>query len=269
MNKILNWLKDWHESIGLFKSHEPDNIQTTRHVVNHTNNIKEQAELARLLLDRENERKTTIENKSSQLLSQSGLVISLVAIIIPLLISNISKLHIIITIIIAIIFIISITLFTNAIFHTASLTKVKEWEYMDTSIDSTRHNFVQNFEFEQELIKDYNQSYQRNLDLNNQKADYLTFAANSFSSAAILTGLLISIIFTSLLFEKEESTSIETEKNKPIEVKITNQKNSNTKSEKQDTFLLHQASKINVNITKIDSSLEKINKSIKKLNIHK
>lgn len=78
---------------------------------------------------KEEERKTVLEGKAAQLLGQAGLVLSLVGILTPLLADSLTKQPWILGPILGL-FGITMLLFTNAVYHAASLTKVWGWRYM-------------------------------------------------------------------------------------------------------------------------------------------
>jgi hypothetical protein len=112
-------------------------------------------------------------------------------------------------------FSITMLLFTNAVYHAASLTKVWGWRYMQPGAQNLFKEFASSSNstsadgsFKSMMVRDYYQSFKCNEITNNQKANYLNYAANSFTSALLLMGLLVAVLSLGLLLKAEEPSEV-------------------------------------------------------------
>jgi hypothetical protein len=168
--------------------------------------------------EKEDERKETLEAKAGQLLGQAGLILSLVGIITPLIADSLSQLPKPLLYLITALFVVTIILFTNSIYHASMLNKVLQWQYMRPSPDNIfkEYNDVAiptsvdpGNRYKSELIVDYYNSIKRNSNNNNQKANFLNYAAHSFSTALLLTSTLILFVCTGLFLKKDEPSKVQ------------------------------------------------------------
>jgi hypothetical protein len=78
--------------------------------------------------DKEDERKISLEDEAGQLLGSAGLVLSLLAILTPLIADSLAQLQKLLLVVVAGLFMATILFFTNSVFHAALLTKVLKWK---------------------------------------------------------------------------------------------------------------------------------------------
>jgi hypothetical protein len=88
--------------------------------------------------------------------------------------------------VVAVLFVATILFFANSVFHTALLTKVLKWRYMQPRAENIFKRYpattitppVTYEPYKSELILDFYKSYQRNKSNNDQQADSLNHAAH-------------------------------------------------------------------------------------------
>lgn len=152
-----------------------------------------------------------LESKAAQLLGQAGIVLSLVGILIPLIADSLKQLWLLS--VVTGLFSVTMLLFTNAVYHASSLTKVWRWRYMQpgaenmfTQYDPPTDPALPYEPYKSELVRDYYQSFKHNQTVNDQKANFLSFGANSFTSALLLMGVLVLVLSLGLLLKPDTPT---------------------------------------------------------------
>lgn len=153
------------------------------------------------LFENEDKRLSVIEGKISQLINQSGLIISIVAFIIPLFYDNLKNLHLCPKIILGVIFLSTVGLIGVSIFKASEVLKVYKFNYSDCSVITLQKDFKKLKHFKTEYINDLIYSLENNRGLNDKKATILIRANKFFILGTYglicLTIFLILIFFTS------------------------------------------------------------------------
>ncbi|MCR5890626.1 hypothetical protein LRS06_23135 [Hymenobacter sp. J193] len=201
------------------QSSPPTNTPTlTANLLPTSTTLDQHLEFIKDTFEKEDERKETLESKAGQLLGQAGLILSLVGIITPLIADSLSQLPRPLLYLITALFVATIILFTNSIYHASMLNKVLQWQYMQPSPDNIFKeyndetipaNVDSGNQYKSELIVDYYNSVKRNSSNNNQKANFLNYAAHSFSTALLLTSTLILFVCIGLFLKKEEPSKVQ------------------------------------------------------------
>lgn len=218
---------------GFFRSHKPVNSPIevpalTANLLPTSNTLDQHMEFIKDTFQKEDERKETLEGKAGQLLGQAGLVLSLVGLITPLIADSLTQLPKLLLYTITGLFIAAVLFFTNSIFHASMLNKVLQWQYMRPSINNifkiyTNEQFSepahQENQYKSDLIIDYYKSFIRNRENNNQKADFLNYAAYSFSTALIITSVLILFVCFGLTLKKDEPSKVLIVNSSPMKIK--------------------------------------------------
>jgi hypothetical protein len=176
---------------GFFRPHTPVILQVATptsgsNLLPDSSTLDHHLEFIKETFDKEDERRTSLEGKAGQLLGQAGLVLSLVAILTPLIADSLAQLPKPLLVVVAVLFVATILFFTNSVFHTALLTKVLNWHYMRPHAENIFKRYPATtitppatYEpYKSELILDFYKSYQRNKSNNDQKADSLNHAAH-------------------------------------------------------------------------------------------
>lgn len=202
------WLR---AEYGFFRAHHPAYAPVTvpplpPHLRADSGTLDQHLEFIKNIYEQENDRKTVLEGKAAQLLGQAGVVLSLVSILIPLLADSLKQPWLLG--VVTGLFGVTMLLFTNAVYHASSLTKVWRWRYMQpgaenmfTQYDPPADPARPHEPYKSELVRDYYQSFKHNQTVNDQKANFLSFAANSFTSALLLMGALVLVLSLGLLLK--------------------------------------------------------------------
>jgi hypothetical protein len=217
---------------GFFRRHKPVILQVVApapgpNLLPDSPTLDQHLEFIKETFDKEDERKTSLEGKAGQLLGQAGLVLSLVAILTPLIADSLAQLPKPLLVVVAGLFIATILFFTNSVFHTALLTKVLKWNYMRPRAENIFKQYPATtvappatYEpYKSELVLDYYKSYQRNKDNNDQKANFLNYAAHSFATALLLTMALVLFVSVSLLFKQSGPSEVRLLPGSTVEVR--------------------------------------------------
>jgi hypothetical protein len=198
LSRLWHWLR---AEYGFFRAHRPAYAPVTvpplpPHLRADSGSLDQHLEFIKNLYEQENDRKTVLESKAAQLLGQAGVVLSLVGILIPLLADSLKQPWLL-SVVMGL-FSVTMLLFTNAVYHASSLTKVWRWRYMQpgaenmfTQYDPPTDPALPYEPYKSELVRDYYQSFKHNQTVNDQKANFLSFGANSFTSALLLMGVLV------------------------------------------------------------------------------
>lgn len=145
------------------------------------------------LFENENKRLEVIESKISQIISQSGIIISLVSFLIPFLYDRLVNENCLSKIIISLLFLVSISLFGLSIYQASKVYKVSSFTYMDCSPNTINQKYKTIEDFKNEYIEDLKKSIENNKKTNNKKATHL-INANYFFVFGIYSLIFLSII---------------------------------------------------------------------------
>jgi hypothetical protein len=211
-------MKDFLRSIGLLKLKEIPEV--VRYKASDYEMPRDyQVSLAhrdflKALEDQEDSRLAAVETKTSQMVSQTGIIFSLLSLFIPILIDKLTGLNIYVKISLLILLAITFLLYVITIQNALKNYKVNNFRYPSPSpqnvIFKTNHN-LNNFYTEE--VKDLLYCINVNHNLNNKKATNLLHAYASFKYANMLTSCLVILFCISIFFfnPKKDSISIDNE----------------------------------------------------------
>lgn len=173
------------------------------------------------LIDRiekeENDRLNIIENKTSQLVAQTGMIFSLLSLFIPVLIDKISEINILFRILSLFILCTAFLFYILTILNAIKNYNVWNFKYIrphPNTVIKYQHSSLTDFTTIE--IKDSLFGINRNVKTNNRKADNLMYANRSFKIANITTAILGILLCVALLFYNKKSESIVIDKNVTI-----------------------------------------------------
>lgn len=172
--------------------------------------LKLHRDFLKTLESEENSRLTLIENKTTQLVAQTGVIFALMSLFIPLIIDRIDiyylKLLIFIPLVLAFIF------YLLTIHRAAKNFNLRNFVYsrsMATNVIKHKDNSAQDFLVEE--INDLLYGIKKNTETNDVKASNLIYSYNALKTAHILTAILGISLCISLL--------VSTQKKEPITIK--------------------------------------------------
>jgi hypothetical protein len=196
------------------------------------------------LNEEENGRLTLIEAKTSQLISQTGIIFSLLSLFVPLLIDKVSDVTIWIKILLLILLLLAFLCYMLTINNALKNFKITDFPYSNPSAKNVINLQASPVsEFHNEIIRDLLHGLQVNKKLNNIKGTNLLHSYNAFKTANALTAALVSCFCIALLFLKQPDPTVtikgpvkiehlDTSLNKIIEAL---EKKKNTPISKRDT----------------------------------
>ncbi|MCG7280373.1 hypothetical protein MHJ94_03595 [Chryseobacterium taklimakanense] len=152
------------------------------------------------LFDNEEKRLVVIESKITQLISQSGVVISLIAFLVPFLYERLITSNCLIKVGFSLLFILTVTLLGFSIYTASKIFNVKKFRYMDCDTASVTQNFDTIEEFNSEYISDLKNSIENNNKVNNEKANILLkshfyFVRGLYSLITLTIILILNFLF--------------------------------------------------------------------------
>lgn len=214
-------LKSILQSFGLFKkleSQKPYNYN----INNYTNSKKKKLELHKVYLkeieNEENNRLNVIENKTSQLIAQTGLIFSLLSLFIPFIIDKVLDFNLILKILFIIVLALAYLFYILTINNALKNFNVKKFNYSKNSPNSVlSQQEISIKKFLKMEIKDSLITINNNIAINNVKATNLITAYNSFRFGNIFTSILVVFLCASLLFINSKPEEIKIES--PVEIK--------------------------------------------------
>lgn len=145
------------------------------------------------LFENEDSRLNVIEGKISQLIGQSGLIISIISFIIPLFYDKLNCLDLGFKIVLGLVFVLTIIFLGLSIFKASAIFKINKFKYADCSVETLKKNFKKSKNFKEEYISDLIYSINNNKGLNNTKGSILIWA-NRFFIYGIYSLILLSIL---------------------------------------------------------------------------
>lgn len=166
----------------------------------------------------ENNRLNIIENKTSQIISQTGLIFSLLSLFIPFIIDKVLDFNLYLKSIFIIVLAFAYLFYILTINNALRNFNVKKFNYIKNSpISIINQQNLKVEEFMKMEIKDSLLAIKNNISINNLKASNLISAYNSFRFGNIFTSILVIFLCASLLFIEPKSNAIKLEN--PIEIK--------------------------------------------------
>ncbi len=214
MKKFLN-------KIGLFYIPDETNpysyIPEDYKIDNDEKKIEAHKNYLKNLEDEESSRLTLIEGKTSQLISQTGIIFSLLSLFVPILIDKVTDLHFTVKLLLLILLISAFCFYMLTIRNALKNFNVKNFTYSKPSpknVISLQNKSLEFFYAEE--VRDLLYCINQNLKINNRKATNLLHSYNSFKIANTSTGVLVAVFSIVLLFfnPKKEGIIID----KPIKI---------------------------------------------------
>ena len=145
------------------------------------------------IFENENKRLDVIESKISQLIAQSGIIISIFSFIIPFMYDKLSNENCLFKVAIVLLFFTTLLLFGISIHNASKVYKVSDFKYMDCSPETVDEKFDSENDFKNEYINDLKNSIKNNKKTNNKKASKL-ITANLYFKLGVYSLILLSLI---------------------------------------------------------------------------
>jgi len=203
MKKLFNY-------IGLFLEPSDANPYQYNHndyiQIIDKDKIRVHRDFLRLIESEENNRLNLLESKTSQLVSQTGIVFSLLSLFIPFFIDKIFDEGFVVKITFLLILLIAFGSYILTIHHAIKNYNVKNYIYSKPSPENVLKYQNESVEsFEQIEVKDLLYSINKNQLTNNSKADNLIYSYRNFKIGNITTAVLVVVLCYSLLFIRKET----------------------------------------------------------------
>jgi hypothetical protein len=211
------------------------------------NNPRERSEAHKNYLksieEEESNRLTLIENKTSQLISQTGIIFSLLSIFVPILIDKVTDLNFYVKLLLLVLLISAFSFYMLTIRNALKNFNVKNFNYCKPSPKNVLALQNEKLDlFYAEEVRDLLYCINENLKINNRKATNLLHSYNSFRIANTSTGLLVATFSVLLLFFNPQKESVTIEK--PIKIEnfdSTINRLIKAVSEKKDTVYVNDS----------------------------
>jgi len=194
-------------------------------------------EFLKSLLDEERSRLENIDAKTTQLISQTSLIIALASLFIPLLIEKSNDIHIVAKVLFVLILIATYLFYILTIINALKNYNVSKFNYSSPSPDNVLDFKDKSIEeFYEELIRDYLYSINENQKINNGKATNVLHSYNTFKIANILLSILIIGICIFSFFTKENTTKVDIKN--PLEIKLNSPLELKNKELKDPVYII-------------------------------
>ncbi|MCK6611820.1 MAG: hypothetical protein L6Q78_12370 [Bacteroidia bacterium] len=199
MKTFLNKFGLWLDKSDV----NPYTYSVADYITTDKDKIKAHKEFLKSIEAEENSRLSLIENKTSQLVSQTGIIFSLLNLFIPIFIDKVSGQTLLIRLLFLVILILAFLFYMLTIRNAIKNFNIKNFIYSKPSPTNVlKYQDKTTDEFTAIEIKDLLHGANQNLKTNNTKATNLIHSYNSFKVANTLTALLGVLICCSLLFIK-------------------------------------------------------------------
>lgn len=216
-------MRNFLKSIGLkkVKNIKPYNYNSSQYnLTSDLSKIKAHKDFLKSTLNEENDRLIAIEGKTNQLVSQTSVVFSLLSLTIPILIDKLDNTNIVIRILLIFLVLIAFAFYSLAIFNALKNFNVKNFKYFVSSPENVLNLKAKSEEkFEAEVVRDYLDSINNNISVNNTKATNLLHSNNAFKIGNIITILIIFTISVMILFLEEKTEDLKIEHPEKVIVK--------------------------------------------------
>lgn len=193
-------IKKFLNSVGLCLGDEVEIQIPQKHIdyrVRDLEKLKSHRDFLKSIEADENSRLTTIENKTSQLVSQTALIFALLTLFIPIIIDKIELVYLRAAFLFLLFFVFTFYLLT--IHNAAKNYNVKNFIYGRSSPEEVEnYKDKTNIQFLANDIKNLLITIPINIETNNKKATNVIYSYNSFRLANILTGVLAFLLCVSL-----------------------------------------------------------------------
>lgn len=217
------WLKKTFIRLGIVKIRsfpEPYNYIINDYDLSDSSDkdkIEVHRDFLKSLIDEENNRQNSIENKTSQIISQTSIIFSLVGLFIPVIIDKSGETNLFLRILIIIMVIVAFIFYFLSISNALKNFDVIKFRYT-TPTPLNVYNFKEKSieEFNSELVRDYLYCINKNIVLNNIKATNLLHSHNAFKLANATTAITIICLCIGIFFIKNKDEVIKIEQ--PIKI---------------------------------------------------
>jgi hypothetical protein len=217
-------MKNFLKSIGVIplkKGNESDSYVHKNYDLNKESDSEKIAlhkEFLKSILEEENNRLGFIENKTSQIISQTSIVFSLLGLFVPVIMDKFENISLFLKISIIVLLLVTFLFYLLSITNALKNFNIKKFNYPRANPANVLDFKTESIEdFNAELVRDYLYSIDKAVKINNEKGTNLLHAHKSFKLGIFLTGILVMFVSSILFFVKKEEPSI-TIKN-PIEIK--------------------------------------------------
>lgn len=166
------------------------------------------------VLQEENNRLSFVENKTTQIISQTSIIFSLVGLIIPIVIDKFDDVSFFIKLTLILLLMISFFMYLISIRNALKNLNIKKFKYPyanPENVITLKDKTIE--EFNSELIRDYLYCIKKTILINNIKGTNLLHAYKSFKIANYFTGIIIIVICSLVLFttQKEKISRVKIE----------------------------------------------------------
>lgn len=214
MKTYLNKFGLWLDKADV----NPYSYSVAEYLTTDKNKIKAHKEFLKSIEAEENNRLSLLESKTSQLVSQTGIIFSLLSLFIPIFIDKVSGQTLSIRVLFLIILVLAFLFYMLTIRNAIKNFNIKNFVYSKPSPTNViKYQGKTDDEFTAIEVKDLLHGANQNLKTNNTKATNLIHSYNAFKVANTLTALLGVLICCSLLFADPKKDSMRIEN--PIEIK--------------------------------------------------
>lgn len=208
MNKFYTFLL----SLGL-KKNPNSNEDTQSQAISYISVIESKSqvhmEYLRGLEDNENKRLDLLESKTAQLVSQTGIIFSLLGLFVPFLVDKISEVSIAIKISLLVLLLVSFTLYVLTIINALKNFHITKYNYSSPSPQNVLlFQDKELHEFYSEVVNDLLYCIGKNTEINNIKATNLLHSYNSFKLGNIFMAFLVIVFCFSILFLKPSQQTL-------------------------------------------------------------
>jgi large-conductance mechanosensitive channel len=210
MKKIIGKIKNCLNKVGLFYKEKTECRQTDykSYQVQDESKLREHRDFLVRLQENEDKRLESIDSKTSQLISQTGIIFSLLGLFIPIMMDKASDLGIVVKTILIFLLVVSALFYMLTIHNALRNYRISKYTYGRSGAnnvldfkDSTAEEFLA------EEIRDILSCINKNIQNNNRKGTNLLHSYAAFKVANLLSGalMILSAIFI-LFYEPTEQT---------------------------------------------------------------
>ena len=208
----INAIKEHPEPFTYnYKDYDLNQKSDSEKIIEHRNFLKS-------VLEGENNRLGFIENKTSQIISQTSIVFSLVGLFVPIIMDRFEDASIFLKVSIIILLLITFSLYLLSITNALKNFDIKKFRYPYSNpanvLDFKEKTIEQ---FNSELVRDYLLCINKCVQINNEKATNLLHSYKAFKLGNFSTGIIVMCVCSMLLFTKKEESSFTIKS--PIEIK--------------------------------------------------
>lgn len=175
-------------------------------------------EFLKSVLEEENHRLGFIENKTSQIISQTSIVFSLLGLFVPIVMDRFEDTALFLKISIIGLLLVTFLFYLFSITNALKNFDIKKFKYPranPSNVLDLKTNSIE--QFNAELVRDYLYSIDKAVKINNEKGTNLLHAHKAFKLGIFLTGILVMLVCIILFFSKKEEPIVSIKQ--PIEIK--------------------------------------------------